>query len=384
MSKPEDLLSLKVLRLSQPSFALNTNIDYLSGQSNELFPFSDSLKLPLAFGSIYLGETFMSIISINNQSNGMITDIGLKLELQAGSFKVVLIDTLGTLSPAASASSLVTYKNDRVSLKPNESKEFNFAHEIKDLGPHVLVSSVHFTLPSGERTYFRKMFKFNALNPMAVKSKVNSLGNDVLLEVLLCNLTEGDVVLERVEYDPNPLFYLENLSCTTGVFETPMAKGDTRQYLFKLSPIDLAGLTAVNLGKLELVWRSFMGSVGRLQTAQLSRKMPVISPFLVKVLSVGKAQVEKPFKVKLQIRNATKAMSRINIVSSKVKMGPVMLMGSSDTFLGNLAAGAFVEFDLTFFCLDQGLHSVTGFCIQDAIAGQKKDIESLFEVFVIS
>jgi len=244
------LLSLKVMRLSRPSFVLSnptfyeptnqnttsaldllTSNDFtipspspLSSSSLPSFPakdfsessyppsltssdiakvprirdlgISDLLTLPSSFGNIYLGETFSSYLCINNESGVPVQDVGMKAELQTTSQKFVLTDTLGgstttsSSTPRGSASTSPKFGNintfsTRVSLLPGQSTESIIQHEIKELGIHILVCSVHYSVQS-ERRFFRKFYKFQVLNPLAVKTKVNSLPDGrILLEAQL-------------------------------------------------------------------------------------------------------------------------------------------------------------------------------------------------------
>ena len=57
---------------------------------------------------------------------------------------------------------------NQVSLLPKQSVEFLFDHEIKELGIHILVCTVSYTLGE-ERKFQRKFYKFQVLNPLSLK-----------------------------------------------------------------------------------------------------------------------------------------------------------------------------------------------------------------------
>ena len=88
------------MRLSKPAFATEPAFfveapDFAHGSFNhveptsvfgadslETFEVSEILKLPLNFGSIFLGENFSCYICVNNESTASVRDLGLKAELQ--------------------------------------------------------------------------------------------------------------------------------------------------------------------------------------------------------------------------------------------------------------------------------------------------------------
>ncbi|KAJ1560591.1 hypothetical protein HK405_006571, partial [Cladochytrium tenue] len=340
------------------------------------FGLSDLLALPAAFGSIYLGETFSSYLCVNNESSAAggarVTDVAIKAELQTATQRLTLADTTSSAAAVAAAGTGADATSAAAatptSLAPGESAEFLVHHEIKELGIHILVCSVHYTpttssdstpagtaaaadsapQPPAARQFFRKFYKFQVLNPLAVKTKVNSLlapdaAGRVLLEAQVQNVSGSPMFLDRVAFDPNPLFVHADLAvlavddddndndndaaaadgdhpaaaATRSVFGPSrlLANLDTRQYLYLLTPrpaataiaaaattttttksttdsvtasaaADPAGggdpflaRTAPTLGKLDIAWRSALGQLGRLQTSQLARKVQPPDPF---------------------------------------------------------------------------------------------------------
>ena len=93
-------LNIRVMRLSQPSFAARTP---LVQEQNSMFPgFSDSgyldgfglgmaLIVPQTFGMVYVGEDFSCLVSVfNESSNRVASDISIKAELQTQSQRTTL------------------------------------------------------------------------------------------------------------------------------------------------------------------------------------------------------------------------------------------------------------------------------------------------------
>jgi hypothetical protein len=404
MSNQSHLLSLKVLRLSKPSFSQKLEIDLLEQKPlTKETQITDVLSLPPAFGNIYLGETFTSYLCVNNDSLTAVQDVAFKAELQAASQRFTLADTIGA-SPAGSMEALTTKSQlDKVSLLPKQSAEFVLHHEIKELGIHILVCSVHYT-PSTpvkpvagqidtQRKFFRKFFKFQVLNPLSVKTKVNTMEDGrIYLEIQVQNLASVPLYLQDLSLEVNELFNSKNLDIVDeeSVFETKIIQNqDTRQYLYVLSPkdtLDLATRTTPNLGRLDIHWTSTLGQRGHLQTSQLVRKLPSISPFEMSISKLPTPiHVEKPFKIKFTIRNNLSGERlRLSVHGNKNKMTHIMLRGPSDHEVGTLEGQSSYDFELEFFALSTGLHKLTGLKISEKLSGSDVEIDSLGLIHVLA
>ena len=164
---------------------------------------------------------------------------------------------------------------------------------------------------------------------------------------------------------------------------------DTRQYLFLLVPRPEMDETRVKtfpgLGKLDIIWSFQLGQYGRLQTSQLSRKIPVLEPFEVSVTrQPAIIETEAPFTLSCRIRNNLASESlRLCITLEKKKMTKILPLGSSELSLGNVKGDSYIDFDLDFFPLYPGLHKIPGLKIEDRISGTVMELESLADVFVI-
>lgn len=410
------LLSLKVMRLSRPQLtstlpiyyestldnnsALVDGLDSLNisdltashpidvSKSNELqirdFGLSQMLKLPSAFGNIYLGENFSTFISINNESPFPVHQAGVKIELQTSSQRFVLSDTTAT---------------PLMTLEPQATYDTTVAHEIKELGVHILVCSVHYNAPDGKRRHFRKFYKFQVSNPLAVKTKLNNLiDGRVFLEAQLQNVSAGPMFLERMKFEPSEHFVFEDLnqvvhSKEDSVFgDSFIHPQDVRQYLYMLSPKndqnERISRTTNALGKLDIVWRSYMGDLGRLQTSQLTRKAPMledleIQPFWVQEEPV-RVVLEHPFKLGIRIKNHSGENMKLVLTAIKTKMGSVLLSGLSSRQLGDVSSNQSTETQLEFFPLTSGLQRVGGLRVMDLLSGYTKDIDHVCDIFVLS
>jgi len=417
------LLALKVMRLSRPSLAANipayhdpnsTIVSRALTSSSEKnkhdkehkedekslvdirnFGLGEVLVLPSAFGNIYLGETFSTYLCVNNESKDVVHQVKLKAELQTSSQRFNLADT--NEEPLAI-------------MEPGSSNEFVISHEIKELGVHILVCSIQYTTVDGKQRNFRKFYKFQVANPLAVKTKVNNMiDGKVFLEAQVQNVSANTMMLERMRFEPAEHFLHEDLN----YFHTEENKEnhlkstfgsqylnqhDVRQYLYLLTPKntedDRIARTTNTLGKLDIVWRTTMGEMGRLQTSQLTRKVPVLDELLVQAFDVPSTKVtedgefakgvraEEPFTIGIRIRNHSGQNMKVVLSAVKAKMGSVLLSGVSTRQLGDLLPDQAIETKVEFFPLSPGLQKVGGLKIVDLISGYTKEVDHLCDVFV--
>jgi hypothetical protein len=119
---------------------------------------SELLTLPASFGAINLGETFQSILCVNNEATVDVEAVTLKVEMQTASSKVTVAEFGGT----------------NFTLTAGDTLESVLSREIKELGQHVLACAVQYRLPPNARPVpgsvedvndpslqsFRKFYKF--------------------------------------------------------------------------------------------------------------------------------------------------------------------------------------------------------------------------------
>ncbi|KAJ3341505.1 hypothetical protein HDU93_004664 [Gonapodya sp. JEL0774] len=168
---------------------------------------------------------------------------------------------------------------------------------------------------------------------------------------------------------------------------------DVRQYLYLLYPRPdqplTTSLVAATLGKLDIQWRGPMGEIGRLQTSQLGRKVPVLDALEVLPVEVHGGSVvvlERAFRCKLRVRNnnPSDAMRIVVHAPSKKLMGSVLLRGPSTYNVGDVVSGGGTrEWEMEFVPVVAGLHRIGGFRVQDLISGLSKEVDGVCEVFVV-
>ncbi|KAJ2138170.1 hypothetical protein J3F82_005984 [Coemansia sp. RSA 637] len=356
----------------------------------DAFPLSETLVLPRTFGTMFLGETFSAQMCICNESAFVVRDVAVNVVMQTATQQVPLLD------------------NSAVQLAAGQPLNVQVAHEIKELGTHVLGCTITYLSAQGEHRTLQRSFRFQAANPLVVKTKVNHLARDVLLEVQVHNATHATLVLERLRFEPSSPFAAEDLNAPHG--DTAllwggsagfMQPGDARQYLYRLrAPIaseeasveqERAVQYATALGKLDILWRGAFGSVGRLQTSQLLRKSPGMFLIEVDKAEIDKAEIdetdssvtlETPFCVRARVRNVSENTMTVLATVDANKHPLVMPCGPTRHDLGDLAVGEAREICLEFLPLAAGVQRFGAMVFVDSVSGYTRELGHLLEVFV--
>ncbi|KAG0357798.1 hypothetical protein BG005_003105 [Podila minutissima] len=348
-----DLSLTQLERVHPPSSARlipPTDHGHLDGLDMGDFGVSELLTMPASFGNIYLGETFTSYICANNESTHPVRDVILKAELQTSTLRFALSNTLSLpRSPSDSPSGIPAATGGHIQLlESGRTNEMIVSHEIKELGIHILVCSVQYTTLDGQQKSFRKFYKFQVLNPLSVKTKVNqpstssvssqepgangnapiamsvSKGGLVLLEAMVQNVSGVTMWMERMRFEVADAFTVRDLNVVipdrpketskegekaVSVFgeHDYFAPNDVRQYLYVLTPKpgkELLAKTTNVLGKMDILWRSQFGETGRLQTSQLTRKPTPLEDIAVQVVKVPeRIQLEQVFSIEIVVKN---------------------------------------------------------------------------------
>ena len=141
------------------------------------------------FRNIYLGETFVSYVSLHNDSTETCDALTLVCHLQTVTQRLPLLQSPQQAAAAAGGGGETTTnsssnKNQQQQrIDPGQSIDHVLNHEVKELGTHILVCEVNYMSPSAGKMNFRKYFKFQVLKPLDVKTKFyNAENDDVFLE----------------------------------------------------------------------------------------------------------------------------------------------------------------------------------------------------------
>ncbi|XP_046661786.1 trafficking protein particle complex subunit 13-like isoform X1 [Homalodisca vitripennis] len=400
--KTEQLLALKVMRLTRPTLAsplivqtestdlpgmhLNNHLksDITSVAGAESFAVGQLLLLPQSFGNIYLGETFSSYICVHNDSTQSAKDVTLKADLQTSSLRIPLTG----------------HQSDSVArdLDPGQNLDEVIHHEVKEIGTHILVCEVSYspqTLTSN-RMSFRKFFKFQVVKPLDVKTKFYTaeefISDEVYLEAQVQNITSGPISLEKVTLESSHLFTVTALNTKDdgeSVFGQVncVPANASRQFLYCLRPQDsltadlrlLSGAT--NIGKLDIVWRSNMGERGRLQTSQLQRMAPEYGDMRLSVQELPNiVPLEEPFDFLCRIINTCERS--LDIVLKLEPCAGLAWCGVSGRQLGKLEPAQSVHINLTVVPLMPGLQNISGIRLVDTFLKRTYEYDELAQVFV--
>ncbi|KAL3677934.1 hypothetical protein R1sor_020890 [Riccia sorocarpa] len=353
---------------------------------------SGILVLPQTFGSIYLGETFCSYISVGNHTNHDVRDVGVKAELQTERQKLILADST---------------KNPLDFIRAGGRYDFIIEHDIKELGPHTLVCIAVYTDSDNERKYLPQYFKFMATNPLSVRTKVRMVKDTTYLEACIENNTRSHLFLDNVKFDPAPPFSIkvlepdvedkdEHEGLLSGLFnqvKLVRANGGTRHFLYQLTaPATEAGVLKVPvtnaLGKLELLWRTTLGEPGRLQTQQiLGNPIPRKEVSLEIAELPSRIVLEHPFLVRVSVNNATDhriGPLQISMSQDDPPNGTkaIAVNGLWNLIVPQLEPFGSTDVDLSLVATAIGVQKISGIRAVDVRDGKTYDTLSPAEVFV--
>ena len=221
---------------------------------------------------------------------------------------------------------------------------------------------------------------------------------------------------------------------------------DSRQYLYRLSPKDAndaAIRTNMQIGKLDVSWRTNLGEQGRLQTSPLSRKPPPPRDIEVTVLATPtEVRCGQGFTMSLRVKNWTASAMELSLLEEQVKVmcvgcerhasrvartqvrrfnrfvafihgacfrtthdmlppsslslpvlfaayhfhqaEPILLDGISSSHLGALEAGGSMDMSLDLIAVSTGVHFVSGVSLRDRVTGKTHPLLPLPSCFVIA
>eukprot|EP00055_Hartaetosiga_balthica_P000755 m.137388 g.137388 ORF g.137388 m.137388 type:complete len:419 (+) comp11646_c0_seq1:62-1318(+) len=307
-------LVLRVMHLSRPNLAtvnpssvehnFTSVVDTLDGEDPEFLSncvLSDCLVLPSSMGEIYLGEKFSCLLNVSNEGKDKVSNVAIKAEMQLGSQKENLLHEAQIFDAVG----------------PSDSVQAAIDHEIQSMASRILVCSVYYTTPFGDRRSFRKFFQFKVSEPLEVRPSQYTVNNSVIVQVQLTNLMKGAVHFQLVQFIPHPKFvctdlnfrlYENNKKRSLFLDHPSIAPKDARLFMFKLTPsADLSPASfrrLSELGRFDIVWRSAMGAVGRLQTNTIERKLSTPPSLELRVVDCPHVvYVGEIFSVKCELHN---------------------------------------------------------------------------------
>ncbi|OEH79325.1 duf974-domain-containing protein [Cyclospora cayetanensis] len=349
-----EYLSLKVMRLSQPSWdpqlwplvALN-GINHEDGDSRlataeesittKWLEGAHALLLPITQGRVFSGEAFSAYINIANPSTTQAINVKLKVELLLGRSRSLLFDN----------------SDDPIrSLDPDDSFDCTIVHHIQESGTCMLVCSIsHYVASSTEPKSFKKSFKFTAQSPFKVTHSIMHLQDKAVVECVLHNVSQQFVFLNEAS-----VLCSEGLECTRLDCAAPLSDSLCKG-VFNFRPKDcfsvlFAICPATPQLRLEDItkWRTASGGVGTLSDYLLTNEPTPMQPLEVRLASFPPSvQVDCPFTIELEIIN------RMHTTSDLVLSA-----------LGCLGPQSSTKFTFEMQCLEPGFHSIRGIRVCDS------------------
>ncbi|ETV64815.1 hypothetical protein, variant 2 [Aphanomyces astaci] len=187
--------------------------------------------------------------------------------------------------------------------------------ELSEVGVHTLRVGVSYLDPlTNEPKSLRKFYRFQVLNPLTITFKHVLIQDISFVEAKIQNITQIPLHADTIVFVPSPPFEAQQLTAPDNDNANNLIfPDDSIQCIFKVTAehLDLS-LGTLNLGRLEVNWKSAMGESGRLQTQPVMRKVGSVKEATVTVLlpTPVVAQVGQPFVASVLIQNnGTRAMN---------------------------------------------------------------------------
>ncbi|OTA07252.1 DUF974 domain protein [Trichoderma parareesei] len=305
-------VSVKVLRLSQPSLVTQHPIDppfsppntksqpapaslaYAPSSTNpDPFLLSPILNLPVSFGSAYVGETFSCTLCANNDlppdAAKRIRDVRIEAEMKTPGLGGTQKLELGPANNHEGAAA----GGGGVDLEPGGTLQRIVGFDLKEEGNHVLAVTVSYyeaTETSGRTRTFRKLYQFICKASLIVRTKVSGLDANTsssgtrkwILEAQLENCSEDVMQLEKVVLDvEDGLGYHDCNWASDGDQKPVLHPGEIEQVCFLVhekgadSGVRMTPDGRIIFGVLGIGWRGEMGCRGYLSTGKLGARIPV-------------------------------------------------------------------------------------------------------------
>ncbi|OQR85963.1 hypothetical protein ACHHYP_11136 [Achlya hypogyna] len=345
--------TLKVMRLYKPRL----NVEPTYGRDFEL---SNMLLLPDSFGNIYLGETFSSYISVINQFACELQQVGLTAKLQTPTTRSDLVDT------RVSRGGSTPPPNPMPVLLSGGNLDMAVEYELNEVGVHTLRVGVSYLDPvTLEAKSLRKFYRFNVLNPLTITFKHLLIQDESYVEAKIQNITQGPLLVETVHFLASPPFQaveLATLHDPESSRQAYLAPEETMQRVFKVSSpqLDLS-LGTLNLGRLEVAWKSCMGEAGRLQTQPVMRKVGSLKEASVVIATpTHPLRVGRPFVATFVVRNNGARAMNLQLQLRRELMTGIVCSSLAFQNVGVVAANGSKQLQVELLPLIAGLQHIQG------------------------
>ncbi|OQS00827.1 hypothetical protein THRCLA_05843 [Thraustotheca clavata] len=345
--------TLKVMRLYKPR--LNVEPSY-----HRDFELSSMLLLPDSFGNIYLGETFSSYISVINQFSCNLQQVGLTAKLQTPTTRSDLIDT------RASRGGSMPPPNPIPVLSSSTNLDMAVEYELNEVGVHTLRVGVSYLDPiTSEPKSLRKFYRFNVLNPLTITFKHLLIKDESFVESKIQNITQAPLHIETVHFLASPPFQaveLANVRDLEADRQAYIGAEETLQRVFKVSSPNLdLSLGTLNLGRLEVSWKSCMGESGRLQTQPIMRKVGSMKEASFTIVApTDPVCVGVPFVASVVIQNNGSRAMNLQLQLRRELMTGIVSSSLSHQNIGVVGANSTKQVKVELLPLIAGLQQIQG------------------------
>ncbi|KAF8361382.1 hypothetical protein PRIPAC_88305 [Pristionchus pacificus] len=377
----EQLISLKVMRLSRGRLASNTSpsfdpLDIMSQSIEKSFQFDPNHHLPLSeyllaptqFENIFLGETFSFLVNCINESGEKVKEVAVKVELQTATQRIQL--NCGLNIP---------------SLESQASQADVISHEVKEAGQHILVCSVTYQTEKGENLFMRKFFKFPVTKPMDVKTKLyNAEENDVFdifLEAQIENTSGMDMRMEKVWMDAASPYTSQPLQPQP--VPTTLAHRDALQVVFGVKVKDEVPGEVTKIGRLDMEWKTRMGERGRLQTSHLERMVPGRGELILKIESVPSSfESQKVFPVQCTLHNCCDHSLDLRLTFDPLASPSLVFCSPSGIKLGQIPPKGTSSFTINLLPVALGFQAISGVRVNDLFSKRTYEFDDIAQIFI--
>ncbi|XP_022162797.1 trafficking protein particle complex subunit 13 [Myzus persicae] len=360
-----------------PGAALNAHLkkDVTTMADAETLAAGSFLMVPNVLENLYLGETFLCYVYLKNESSQTVYDIILKAEIDTATSHIPI------LGPKAFPK-----------LDPYASIDVIVKHEVKE---HGSVNKLICQVKYDRKHSFETIFSYRVPKPLDLKTKFyNTVTDEVYLEVQVQNIMSTPISLEKfilessIGYDVNSMNHLLDSSEDKSVFGDMdiLDVKETRQYMYRLSLDQTAEKNPTrtnNLGKLDILWRSNMGTKGQIQSSPLVRQIPELDDLTFSITYLpDMVFCEEQFDFTCSIKNNRNRDMQLVVEVSDEEDSNLAWTMISGIQLRLLPPYATIKTVFSMVALNHGLQIISGIKLKELILNRTYSYNNFGHVFV--
>lgn len=400
-----EMFSMKVMHLPSPQLSLSNplSVNRHSSHPGEGAALGNGLRLSSSLEKVYKGEMFRTCISLSHHARGTLTNVGVKIDMQTKTSKTLLLDA--------------TRPQDTFDFEFGQTKDYVVSHKLEETGTNCLVCCIHYSemTPSGSQLKtFQKFYKFEVLNPFAIKSQIHLKEEVKLVEVTITSLIARVLTMEKVSLVGGPKVKFTALDAAEMAADEgvelvdaitaneplcgraqAMKAQDVRTYVFMATVLGARAEQwtdeALLQLQLELAWRSSVGESGSFTTKLADSKRildqmqrPGSDFDLILLRAPAQVRLEVPFTISLLVRSRRDRPLEFRLKLIKEKMISILPCGLSNRSLGLIAPNGSKEVEITLIPLGLGLQKLTGFRLSVPALQSSIDFDAIHDIEVVA